>query len=393
MQSFYFFCTFIADINQQRDSHMFRKIVIASDSFKGCISSTDVADAAESAIREIFPECTCTKVSIADGGEGTMESLCGALGAEVVSIKAADPLMRRIDVSYGVKDRTAIIEMSKASGLPLLSTKERNPLLTTTYGTGEMLRDALDRGCTKILVGIGGSATNDAGIGMLSAMGAEFYDKDGESLPGIGASLGKIETIGIEGIDPRIFSAEITVACDVDTPFCGPDGAAYVFAPQKGATPEQVESLDKGMEHFADIIEKQSGQPFRTISGTGAAGGLGGAFLSILGARLQSGIDMVLDAVKFNETIMDADLVITGEGKMDFQTPKGKTAAGVLQRAKAAGVPVLALAGKVDMCPELEGMGFQKILEVSKGLPLEIAMNPDIAKGNIKKAVSDYLLK
>mgnify|MGYP003291244016 CR=1 FL=1 len=370
---------------------MFRKIVIASDSFKGSVSSSEVAEAAEAAIMSCLPECICTKVSIADGGEGTMESLCSALGAGIVRIKAHDPLMRIIDVTYAINDDTAIIEMSKASGLPLLKPEERNPMLTSTYGTGEMIKVALDRGCRKILVGIGGSATNDAGTGMLNALGVEFQDKDGTCLPGIGSSLSEIERIDLSGLDSRLQDTAITVACDVDTPFCGPDGAAYVFAPQKGATPLQVKMLDEGMAHFADIIEKTTGRGFRSISGTGAAGGLGGAFLSILGAKLKSGIDMVLDTVKFNDVINDADLVITGEGKMDFQTPKGKTAAGVLQRARKAGIPVIALAGKVDMCPELESMGFQQIIEVSKGLPLEKAMDPDTTKANIKNALVTFL--
>lgn len=370
---------------------MYKKIVIASDSFKGSVSSRQVADSSELAIKALMPDCEVIRTSIADGGEGTMESLCESLHAETVSITASDPLGRPVEVKYAVKGSTAIIEMSQASGLPLLKKNERNPMKTSTFGTGEMILDALNRGITTFLVGIGGSATNDGGTGMLSALGARFLDKDGNALEGTGENLIRIQEIDLGGLDSRLKEADITVACDVDTPFCGKDGAAYVFAPQKGAAKDQVELLDKGLEHFAEVILNTTGNDIQSIPGSGAAGGLGGAFKGILSASLTKGIDMVLDVTGFNKSIEDADLIITGEGKIDFQTAKGKTASGVLQRAKAKGIPVVALAGIVQDCKEVQDLGFEAILEISKDLPTEIAMKPEVAMANIQKAVSSFL--
>ena len=281
------------------------KIVVASDSFKGSLTSLEVALSAEKGIREVFPQCNVVKVNVADGGEGTMDALCSTLGGQWVTVPAEDPLGRVRDVSYVVlaDGKTAVIEMSAASGLPLLQPHERNPLLTSTYGTGEMIADALSRGCRRFLVGIGGSATNDAGMGMLCALGYRFVDAQGNVLEGRGESMAKVEDIDMSRVSEAIRESEFIVACDVDSPFCGPRGAAYVFSPQKGADPRMVESLDAGMEHISSVIARVTGKDVRNVPGAGAAGGLGGGFLAFLNARLERGIEMVLDAIGFDDII------------------------------------------------------------------------------------------
>lgn len=372
-----------------------QKIVVASDSFKGSLSSSQVADAAEKGIRTVFPDCNVVKVNVADGGEGTVEAIVEALRGNIVTAKVSDPLGRLIEARYGIAGDTAIIEMASASGLPLLAPEERNPLLTSTRGTGEMIVDALQRGCRHILTGIGGSATNDAGTGMMEALGVRFLDAGGKVLRACGATLELIEGIDLNGLIPELKGCSFTVACDVDTPFCGPDGAAYVFAPQKGATTDMVRALDEGMFHFAGVLKRTfGGEDIVPMVGAGAAGGLGGGFKAFLGARLLKGIDMVLDAIAFDETIRGADLVITGEGKVDSQTACGKTAAGVLGRAKAQGIPVIALGGCVEHCPELDNMGFADIRAVSDPYaPIEWSMRPDVASAAVTRAVVNLLWK
>ena len=279
--------------------------------------------------------------------------------------------------------------MAAASGLPLLQKEERNPWITSTYGTGEMIMDAISRGCRNFLVGIGGSATNDAGMGMLQALGFRFYDVNNELIiNGRGGSLAAITRIDDSQVPISVKESVFTVACDVDTPFCGPDGAAPVFAPQKGADTDMVKRLDHGMASFAHVIKQQYDIDIVSVEGAGAAGGMGGAFLAFLGATLKKGIDMVLDAIDFNATIAGADLVITGEGKVDFQTAKGKTAAGVLQRAKKQHIPVIAIGGCVEMCDSLLQMGFAGIYPIlEEKVPLEVAMQRDFAMSNVKKTV------
>lgn len=367
------------------------RIVIASDSFKGSLSSEEVARAAAKAVRARFPSCEVAELSVADGGEGTSVALTQSLGGSFVSCSVHDPLGRPTGASYGIAGDTAIIEMAAASGLPLLSKEERNPLVTSTFGTGEMIADALFRGCRRFLVGIGGSATNDGGTGMLAALGVRFLDTDGAAIEPCGGSLAYIARIDLSAMLPALREASFTVACDVDTPFCGPEGASAVFAPQKGATEAQVAELEAGMASFAALVRSSLGVDIADMPGAGAAGGLGGAFHAFLGAMLCSGIDMVLDAAGFDSLLAGASLVITGEGKADSQTPKGKTATGILRRAKAAGVPALLIAGKVGSSPELLGMGFKDILQVTpEGMPLEEAMQPEVASDNIYNTLYSY---
>lgn len=369
------------------------KIVIASDSFKGSMSSVDVAQAAEKGIHEVLSDCQVVAVNVADGGEGTVEAIVDALGGEIVKAKVTDPLGREIEACYGIAGETAIIEMAAASGLPLLQPQERNPWLTSTYGTGEMIMDAIARGCRKFLVGIGGSATNDAGTGMLQAMGFRFYDANGEMIDHCtGGRMQDIVRIDDSQVSEAVRQSVFTVACDVDTPFCGTEGAAPVFAPQKGADAEMVTRLDAGMASLAKVIEDKYALDVVPVAGAGAAGGMGGAFYAFLQATLKKGIDMVLDAIDFDATIHGADLVITGEGKVDFQTAKGKTAAGVLARAKKQHIPVIAIGGCVEMCDSLMQMGFAGIYPIlEEKVPLEVAMQRDFAMSNVTKTVARVL--
>ena len=371
------------------------KIVIASDSFKGSMSSVDVAQAAAKGIREVLPDSQVVAVNVADGGEGTVEAIVDALGGEIVRVEVSDPLGRTIEASYGIAGETAIMEMAAASGLPLLKPEERNPWLTSTYGTGEMIMDAIARGCRKFLVGIGGSATNDAGTGMLQAMGFRFYDANGEVIDRCaGGRMADIARIDDSQVSEEVRQSVFTVACDVDTPFCGPEGAAPVFAPQKGADAEMVSQLDAGMASLAKVIADTYAVDVVPVAGAGAAGGMGGAFYAFLHATLKKGIDMVLDAIDFDTTIQGADLVITGEGKVDFQTAKGKTAAGVLARAKKQHIPVIAIGGCVEMCDSLLQMGFAGIYPIlEEKVPLEIAMQRDFAMSNVTKTVARVLSK
>ena len=319
------------------------KIVIASDSFKGTLTSMEVADSVEKGIRSVFPCCEVVKLNVADGGEGTMEAICSARPAAFVDVEVSDPLGRPVRTSYAVlEDGTAVIEMSRASGLTLLAPSERDPMKTSTYGTGEMIADALGRGYRRFIIGIGGSATNDAGTGMLSALGYRFFDASGRPVHPDGGYLHEIESIDLSSVNPALTESEFIVACDVDSPLYGPEGAAYVFAPQKGADADMVVTLDGGLRHFSEIAGYDASFP-----GAGAAGGLGYALKSFLNARMVKGIDLILDAIGFDDLILDASLVITGEGRYDEQTASGKTVDGVIRRARKHGVPVIVVAGSV----------------------------------------------
>lgn len=369
------------------------KIVVASDSFKGSLSSGAVARAAARGIQSIDSEIDCVTVDVADGGEGLVRSLAPRMNAAMRCVSVHGPLGHITDADYAIADDTAIIEMSAASGLTLVPEEERNPMLTSTEGTGELILDALDHGCRRFLVGIGGSATNDCGLGMLDALGWRFLDGDGHVISRLGGqSLELVEAIDDSSADPRLRECEFTVACDVTNPFCGPDGAAYVFAPQKGADLQMVERLDRGMRHFASAVSAKCGIDVVNVEGAGAAGGLGGAFLAFLGARLQRGIEMVLDSIGFDSIIQDADLVITGEGKVDSQTMAGKTACGVLARCKKYGIPCVAICGKVSMCPELQQAGFAGIFPIADAsCSIEEAMNEAVAAANVERTVAQIV--
>lgn len=325
------------------------KIVVCPDSFKESLSSVEAADAIAHGleIEAGIEPIEVVKLPLADGGEGTVDALVRATGGEIRRVRVHDPLMREIDSFFGIlgDGKTAVVEMAAASGLHLLSESERNPLITTTYGTGELISEALRTGVEKIIIGIGGSATNDAGAGAMAALGVRFLDANGNELPPGGAALANLHRVDMSSFDFPLDRITVEVACDVANPLTGPEGASAVFGPQKGATLEMVERLDKALAHFAEVIRRDLGQDISELSGAGAAGGLGGGLAAFLRAKLRSGIDMVLDVVHFDEAIAGANLVITGEGRIDEQTAYGKTIGGVLRRASRAGVPVVALAG------------------------------------------------
>lgn len=374
---------------------MYKKITVASDSFKGSLSSLQVADAVEEGIHMVYPDCIVQKVNVADGGEGTMEALRQTLGGRVIEVEVADPLGRTVTSPYVMLDdgHTAVLEMSAASGLPLLKPSERNPMLTSTYGTGQLIADALGKGCRKFLVGIGGSATNDAGMGMMRALGCRFLDSEGRELDGTGGTLSKVEEIDLSSLAEGLKDSEFIVACDVDSPLYGPKGAAYVFSPQKGADENMVKSLDEGLRHFSSVVKTATGKDVSDLPGAGAAGGLGGGMVAFLNARLEKGIEMVLDAISFDSMIQGSDLVITGEGRVDFQTLTGKTPFGVLNRAQKQGIPVVAIGGSVTLDAEdVEKAGFKGAYAVTpEGMPLEEAMKTDVAACNVRNTTAEIV--
>ncbi len=372
-----------------------KKIVLAIDSFKGCLSSKEIEQCIAEEIHRILPSCQTVCIPIADGGEGMLDTLIEATQGTFVSTQAHDPLMQIRPARYGIlgDQRTAIIEMAEINGLTTLSPIKRNPMKTSTYGTGELIKDALEKGFRRFIIGIGGSATNDAGMGMIQALGAHLYDKQGNELEQGGKIMEQIAHIDLNHLHPALKEATFIVACDVQNPFCGPQGAAYVFARQKGASEEQIRQLDEGMRHLALLIERDFSYNINKVKGSGAAGGLGGAFATFLQAHLQSGIDLLLDAVDFDRKITNADWIITGEGKADRQTAEGKVPAGVLKRAKKANIPVMLIAGKVEDKACLKQMGFARIVQVSPdNLPLEEAMRPEITRENIQRAIERELI-
>ncbi len=370
------------------------RVVVASDSFKGSLSSLQVAEAVCRGVGDVCPEAEVVCVNVADGGEGTLEAVASAADVMMVDVTVCNPLGRQVEARYGLLDggRTAVVEMAQASGLTLLSSDEMNPMITSTYGTGEMIADALKRGCRKIYVGIGGSATNDGGMGMLAALGYGFHDVDGHLVRPCGETLEKVAWIDSENVIPELSGVEFIVACDVENPLYGPLGAAHVFAPQKGADERMVDRLDSGMRNFASVVHGFAGRDVSGVPGAGAAGGLGWAFMAFLGARLMRGVDMVLDIVRFDEIIDGADLLITGEGCIDSQTAYGKVPSGVLERAKRKGIPVVAIGGSVRMCPEIEALGFDAVVAVTpENMSLEEAMDPSAASANIEDSVRRIL--
>lgn len=371
-----------------------KKIVIASDSFKGSVSSMEVAECAELAIHKVFPDCEVMKIPVGDGGEGTVETLITAMDGKAVSCTVHDPLMRPIEAVYGIlgDNRTAVIEMATASGLTLVPLPERNPLLTTTYGTGELIKDALDQGCRNFLIGIGGSATNDAGTGMLQALGFRFLDHEGEELGLGGQILDKVCSVDRSLVLPELREATFTVACDVNNPFYGEKGAAYVFARQKGADDAMIRSLDAGLRNLAGVIKRIEAIEIDDIPGAGAAGGLGGGCVAFLRAALKPGIQMVLDALRFDERIQGADLIITGEGKLDKQTCMGKTPYGVLQAGRRQSIPVIVMGGSVEEVEALNQSGFLAVFPLLPyPVSLEQAMDKDFTCQNIKRVLEQQL--
>lgn len=325
------------------------KIVIAPDSFKESLSALAVARAIEAGFRAVLPQADYVCIPVADGGEGTVEAMVAATGGRRVAVTVSGPLGTSVDAFYGVTGdgSTAVIEMAAASGLMLVPVAARNPLLTSSRGTGELIRAALDAGVRHLILGIGGSATNDAGAGMLQALGVSLLDAQGCDLAPGGGALAGLARIDCTGLDARLMACRIEVACDVDNPLTGARGASAVFGPQKGATPDMVSRLDACLAHFADIVERDLGVAVAGVAGAGAAGGMGAAMLAFFGASLRPGVDIVTAALGLEAQLIDADLVITGEGRIDSQTLHGKTPIGVARLARRHGKPVIAIAGSV----------------------------------------------
>jgi glycerate kinase len=354
------------------------KIVIAPDSFKGTNTSWRVASHIEKGILKVVPHAEIVKIPVADGGEGTVDAILTALGGDEHTITVKGPLSEPKKALWGSAGDTAVMEMAEASGLPILKEEELNPLKTTTFGTGQMIKEAMDQNFRKIIIGIGGSATNDGGSGMAQALGAVFLDTRGKPLPqGIGGGdLAKIEKVDLSGLDKRLKETEITVACDVTNPLLGPEGATYTYGKQKGATPEMQKELEAGLAHYADVLAAAMGKDLRNEPGAGAAGGLGFGLVALCGARVNSGINTVLDFIGLDKHIKDADLVITGEGKIDGQSLYGKVPVGIAERCKPYNKPLLAIVG--DIGPGIEkayDLGIDSIMStVNKAMPLKEAL-------------------
>ena len=336
------------------------KFLFASDSFKGSLTSTQTIQLLTKAARQVFPDCECCGIPVADGGEGTVDAVIAATGGRMVFAEVHDPLIeeaQKIQAAYGILDgNRAIIEMSAASGLTLVPERKRNPLFTSTFGTGELILDALNQGCRDITVAIGGSATNDGGMGCMKALGVRFISADGKELLGVGSDLASVCTIDTSGLDSRIDDSSFTVMCDVKNPLCGKNGATRTFARQKGASDQDIEQLEAGMIHYRDLLHSLYGVDCDAMDGAGAAGGLGAALKVFLRAGMKSGIETVLRLIDFDEKLQGADLVITGEGCTDSQSICGKVMQGVGIHAKKYGIPCIGLSGSL-------GEGADKILE------------------------------
>lgn len=373
------------------------KVVVAMDSFKGSLTSMEAGYAAGEGILAALPDAEVVVRPLADGGEGTMEVLAEDLGGESVQVKVSDPLGRTIMAQYVIlpDGKTAVMEMAQAAGLTLLAEEERNPYKTTTYGVGEMIRDAIAKGCRDFIIGIGGSATNDGGIGMLTALGFCFYDEKGKELQSGAESLGKVIKISAEEMLPQVSECSFRIACDVENPLCGENGATRIYAPQKGLDLKDCVAVDKTMEAYADVAEQFSGRSCRDIPGAGAAGGMGFAFVNFLGASLVRGAELVLQVTELEKYLADADIFITGEGRMDGQTAKGKAPVIAARRATSYKCKVYAFAGKVteeakiSLAEEIDEM----YAITPEEMQMDSAMEKDTAKRNMKIKVNEVFAR
>lgn len=364
--------------------HTSKKIIIAMDSFKGCLTSTQAGNAVAEGIMNVFPHSKIILLPVSDGGDGMLDACTQAVRGEMIHIEVCGPLLERHNAYYGISPdkKTAIIEMAVASGLASIPQEKQNPMYTTSYGTGQLIRDALDKGCRKFIIGLGGSATNDGGLGMLQALGVRFLNSYDEELCAShtytpasamhGALLAQVERIDTSAIHPAIKDSQFIVACDVQSPFYGPNGAAYVFAPQKGANPQEVKTLDEGLQHLAEIICDTTGKDISQLPGAGAAGGMGGSMVAFFHAKLIPGAQLILDMLDFRTIIQDADFIITGEGKSDRQTLMGKIPSGILSEAIRQNIPVILLSGSIENVDELNRAGFAAVFS-STPAPLSLA--------------------
>jgi glycerate kinase len=372
------------------------KIIIAPDSFKGSLTAVEAASAINKGIINAFAEAETVQLPIGDGGEGTMETLVAATGGEIRQVQVTGPLNQPVEAAYGIlgDGKTCVVEMASASGLHLIPEGGFSPLKATTYGTGELIRHALDDGFTDFIVGLGGSATNDGGAGMLQALGMKILDAEGDEIGFGGGALADVSRIDTGSLDPRITGSTFIIASDVQNPLIGPDGASHIFGPQKGADPEQVEVLDRNLAHWGDRIEEATGIRLHGLAGAGAAGGIGGAFLAFFPVAMKRGIDVVLDYIHLEQELADADLVITGEGQVDSQTAFGKTPLGVAQRASSQNVPTIILAGSVgEGAGVLHDFGVVSIHSITTGpmsLPEAIERAEELLEASTEQIVRAY---
>lgn len=370
------------------------KIIAALDSFKGSLTSLEAGEACAAGIRSVLPSAEVRVVPVADGGEGTVEALTAALKGRFQECVVRGPLGEPVTAVYGISadGKTAVMEMSQASGLTLVPEKERNPLRTSTYGTGEMIVDAFRRGCRHIIMGIGGSATVDGGTGMMSALGVRFLDANVSEVEGCGGNLDRIMSIDAGGLDEALHGCRFSVACDVSNPLTGENGAARIFGPQKGASPLMVEELEKGMCNYARVLNTYAGRDVASLPGAGAAGGVGAAMTAFLGAGLLPGAELMLDAIEFDRIIAGADLIITGEGRLDGQTLMGKIPYGILRAGMVQSIPVIAVGGRVENRDALMKAGFAGVYSVTpEGMSIEEAMIPEVAKANVARACAEIV--
>lgn len=345
------------------------KFLFASDSFKGTLSSEQIITLLDAAAKNVFPDCETMGIPVADGGEGTIDAVISVLHGSIYEVDVHGPLMEEVVSRYGeTGNGAAVIEMAAASGLPMVPVDKRDPRVTTTYGTGELIKTALDRGCRDITIAIGGSATNDGGMGAMRALGIRFLDENGEELSGCGNDLARVADIDISGLHSAVKDARFTIMCDVNNPLTGPDGATYTFGKQKGGSPEILDELEQGMIHYAALIREKMGTDVDQIPGSGAAGGLGAAFCVFLKAEMKSGIETVLDLIHFDELLEGVDLVITGEGRIDWQSAFGKVPSGIGNRCRNKGIPAIAIVGGMgDKAEMIFDHGIDSIITTING--------------------------
>jgi glycerate 2-kinase len=364
-------------------------ILVAMDSLKGSLSSFEANKAIVEGLSQVSSDFKIQTLPIADGGEGTVEALVHATHGQFFEKVVTGPFGLPVNARYGIlgDKTTAVIEIAEACGLPLLSVEERNPLYTTSFGVGELILEAMEKGCDDFIIGLGGSATNDAGVGMLQALGYQFFNQEGAAIRFGGAELKSISRIGLSAVPRQVKDLKFRVACDVNNPLYGENGAAYIFGPQKGASAEMVKELDEGLRSFSAVVLEQTGKDLQQISGAGAAGGLGAAFAGFLKAELESGVQLILDYARLEEKLQGVNLTITGEGKLDGQTSMGKAPAGIAHLSKKHGIPVIALAGNIaEGNPSLHEAGITSYFTIVSGpVDLETAMDPEVTRLNLRR--------
>lgn len=366
------------------------KAVLIPDSFKGTLSSIEICTIISDKIYKHFPHCHVVSIPVADGGEGSVDCFLSALGGEKIVETVSSPYFEDMESFYGLIDDTAVIEMAACAGLPLVEDR-KNPSLTTTYGVGQLIMSAAKKGCKKIIVGLGGSSTNDGGCGAAAAVGVKFYDKKGNEFIPVGKTLIDIDRIDLSHKAKELDNIEIITMCDIDNPMYGPTGAAYIFGPQKGADEKMILELDKGLKNLCDVIERETGKDLKDVPGSGAAGAMGAGMIAFFNSVLQMGIETVLDTVKFDEIIEDADMIFTGEGRVDTQSLRGKVVIGVGKRAKNKNIPVTVIAGgAANNIDDAYDMGVTSIFTINR-LPEDFEISRHKSKENLEATIDNIL--